>query len=1038
MSTRTTAVLLVDDDDSGRVQSLLETVYGDGLRLDREAGEEGALRALESGRYDVALVADRLGPKGGLDLIRTAVRRGYTVPLVVLVDQDGPAATTAALRAGAVDALTRGRVDADTLERVIRFAARQRQTEEALRESRSRYDLLFEAIPRPMFVYDVETLALLDVNAAAIHLYGYTREEFLGLSIADLRPPEDVPRLMAWMRGYKDRPYTTASAWRHRKKDGTVIDVEVTSNAVRQNGRPTRVALIRDVTEQRRAEQAVRESERFARGVLDSFLAHVAVVGADGVILAVNRGWRESAVTKDNCFVSGVGEGTNYLALCDSTEGEDAPAAAKLAAGLRAVLGGKDTSFTLDYVCRMPEERPWVVRVLPFWGEGPPRAVVAHLDITDRKHAEDALLESEQRLQAIIDSSKAVIYLKDLAGRYILVNRHWTELFKVSKESVVGKSDYDLFPRRIAEAFRANDRIALDLGRAIEVEEVAPHADGPHTFLSVKAPLYDVHGVAYATCGISTDITYRLRAEEALRQSEERFRAAFDSAINGVAIVVLDGRFVEVNQSFCTLTGYTEDELLVTNFQAITHPDDLEEDLALMHRLVAGEISTYQLEKRYIHKKGHVVWGVLSVSVVRDVHGEPVNLVAQVVDVTLRKKAETALSRSLDRLMRLRQLDQTILSVPVAREVASKALDHLRELIPCCCCSVDVHHSASGRTSVLASWGRVPACGDAMVIPLEAIGPACPPARRATQAVASDSPEDPSGAGAGDGDRHLHVRQPLAYKGRALGTLNICFDHSVVPDAEHMEVAREVADLLAIALRQARLFRQVRRARRRLSALTQQLITAQEAERRRLARELHDEIGQSLTALKLGIQAGADTADPATRKSLAHEGRQLIDQLIDQVRNLSLDLRPSMLDDFGLVSALRWYVDRLARRSGIEAKLAADPQEIRAPAAVETACFRIAQEALTNVTRYASARHVWVELRREGPELSMVVRDDGVGFDTSLVRERAARGTGLGLLGMRERAALLGGRIDIASAPGEGTRVHVTIPLSPPDRGEGR
>src|SRR5262249_5559840 len=138
------------------------------------------------------------------------------------------------------------------------------------------------------------------------------------------------------------------------------------------------------------------------------------------------------------------------------------------------------------------------------------------------------------------------------------------------------------------------------------------------------------------------------------------------------------------------------------------------------------------------------------------------------------------------------------------------------------------------------------------------------------------------------------------------------------------------------------------------------------------------------------------------------------------------------LDDFGLVPALRWYLDRLARRAGLEARLAADPPGLRAPAAVETACFRIAQEALTNVARHARAGHVAVEIGRAGEGLGMGVREHGVGFDAASTRERLARGAGLGLLGMRERAALLGGRLEVASAPGRGCTVRVAIPLDPP------
>jgi signal transduction histidine kinase len=147
------------------------------------------------------------------------------------------------------------------------------------------------------------------------------------------------------------------------------------------------------------------------------------------------------------------------------------------------------------------------------------------------------------------------------------------------------------------------------------------------------------------------------------------------------------------------------------------------------------------------------------------------------------------------------------------------------------------------------------------------------------------------------------------------------------------------------------------------------------------------------------------------------------------VRDLSLDLRPAMLDDLGLVSALRWYLDLQAKRVGYKARLAADTNDVRISPAIEIAAFRVAQEALTNVARHARARRVNVRLRVRDGALRLVIRDDGGGFDADAILRRGRRGEGLGLLGMRERAALLGGQVMIRSAPGRGTEVRLLIPL---------
>jgi PAS domain S-box-containing protein len=214
----------------------------------------------------------------------------------------------------------------------------------------------------------------------------------------------------------------------------------------------------------------------------------------------------------------------------------------------------------------------------------------------------------------------------------------------------------------------------------------------------------------------------------------------------------------------------------------------------------------------------------------------------------------------------------------------------------------------------------------------------------------------------------------------------------------------------------------------RLQSLSRRVVELQEGERRHLARELHDEIGQSLTAIGINLQAVKRSCGAAELPPL-DECIGIVDRAMQQVRDLSLDLRPAMLDDLGLVSALRWYLDLQAKRVGYKARLAADTNDVRISPAIEIAAFRVAQEALTNVARHARARRVNVRLRVRDGALRLVVRDDGGGFDADAILRRGRRGEGLGLLGMRERAALLGGQVMIRSAPGRGTEVRLLIPL---------
>lgn len=214
-----------------------------------------------------------------------------------------------------------------------------------------------------------------------------------------------------------------------------------------------------------------------------------------------------------------------------------------------------------------------------------------------------------------------------------------------------------------------------------------------------------------------------------------------------------------------------------------------------------------------------------------------------------------------------------------------------------------------------------------------------------------------------------------------------------------------------------------------LQHLSRRILEAQESERRAIARELHDELGQALQALKINLQTAQRVPSSSAQRLVESLG--IVDHTLQQVRNLSLDLRPSLLDDLGLVAALEWYVERYAQRTDILVHFSADPPDMRFSPAIETTCFRVTQEALTNVTRYAQARHVWIDLDQQGTELQLRVRDDGVGFDASAAQTRATQGKSFGILGMRERVELIGGRFDLISAPGRGTEIRAYFSLSP-------
>jgi signal transduction histidine kinase len=236
--------------------------------------------------------------------------------------------------------------------------------------------------------------------------------------------------------------------------------------------------------------------------------------------------------------------------------------------------------------------------------------------------------------------------------------------------------------------------------------------------------------------------------------------------------------------------------------------------------------------------------------------------------------------------------------------------------------------------------------------------------------------------------------------------------------AERQERERHLATSCALEL-----------SEERLRALSRRLLEVQEEERRRLARDLHDDIGQVLTALKIQLESLARSAiGPAAQ---VQECVETTSHALERVRQLSLSLRPLQLDDLGLVAALRSHLDRQASVGGLKPHFdaAEAPSSAIAPE-IETACFRVAQEAITNVLRHARARNLWLRLYTEDGRLGLSVRDDGAGFDLDVARRRAAAGGSLGVVGMEERAALARGHLELRTAPGQGTVLLATFPMT--------
>jgi signal transduction histidine kinase len=269
---------------------------------------------------------------------------------------------------------------------------------------------------------------------------------------------------------------------------------------------------------------------------------------------------------------------------------------------------------------------------------------------------------------------------------------------------------------------------------------------------------------------------------------------------------------------------------------------------------------------------------------------------------------------------------------------------------------------------------------------------------------------------------------PLLRDGLVIGALSIEDESGRAFDEEAIELARLFADQAATALANAQLYAEVQAARERLQGLSRQLLEAQEAERRRIAHELHDEAGQLLASVHLALEEVVIGLPPGFRERF-HQVRNHLDAIETQLRRLSHELRPTILDDLGLLPALQFLVDGVTARTGLRIRVDSAVEGRLAPA-VETALYRIMQEGLTNIAKHAAATYVQLQLRRDAQIVHAFLQDDGAGFAVErVVNQKGPRG--LGLLGIQERLEALGGTLQITTAPGQGTTLQITLPVEP-------
>ena len=611
----------------------------------------------------------------------------------------------------------------------------------------------------------------------------------------------------------------------------------------------------------------------------------------------------------------------------------------------------------------------------------PPPSVLTN-EQTRLKRFEEAEKTNEALLRLFIKHTPAAIAMFDTDMRYLQVSDRFLTDYDLEGQDLIGKSHYEVFPDLPDRWKEVHKRI---LAGAVERCEEDPYisSDGSTGWLQWESlPWRTGNGEIGGLILFTQVITARKRAEEALRASEERFAKIFNLSPFRMGILrIRDGVVLEVNDSWTRDTGFSRNEIV--NQPIFTLSSTMDDGLAdKLREVLTARKPVIDTEVRFRSKDGRAMIANTS-AVIIDLDGEPCYLWAA-NDITERKHAEEALQASESRF------------------------------------SIAFNSNPMLASISMLEGGRFLAVNDSFIALTgysreEAVG------HTALELNLWPNPED----------RH-QVMDKLKKETRVRD-----FEASIrLKNGEErlllLSIEKIELDGQACLLHVADDITLRKRAEQALRALSARLHSAREEEGTRIAREIHDELGGALTGLKWDLEKIDRTLNGLANGLQLAEVRNrigsmttLIETTINTVRRIAAELRPGVLDDLGMVAAIEWQIEQFQSRSGLKCHWTNNANEIELDREKSTAVFRILQEILTNVLRHARASNLYVKLGRSKHYFELEVKDDGQGITES----QRMNSRSLGLLGMKERALLVGGEVSVTGSEGAGTTVVVRVPL---------
>lgn len=618
-------------------------------------------------------------------------------------------------------------------------------------------------------------------------------------------------------------------------------------------------------------------------------------------------------------------------------------------------------------------------------------------DIAARRVAEASVREIEARNESILASVSNLHIVFDRQWRYVYVNATAVKAIGRPREEILGHTLWEIYPDIVGTELERQYRIAMNEGCPVAFEF---HYRTTDTWWENRfTPTRD--GLAV----FATNVTERKRTQALLEQSrgaleatktaryvaERQFQEIFENAGEGIFRSTPEGYYLTANPALARMHGFDSPAELIRSRRDISRelyvePTQRDEFKRLLEE--RGEVRDF--EHQTFRKDGSKIWISVNAHAVRDEAGNTVYYEGTAQDISERKRTEQALRESEERY----------------RELFENSRD-----------AFYVHDMKGVYTSVNCAAERLSGHRREEIIGKHFSEFMTPEYARQVQRQLQKKLES-----AGETTYEIEM---ITKKGK----------HIPVEISSRLIVEHGVPIGVQGCVRDISERKKAQDAARNYS---RRVIDAQEAERRRISRELHDQVGQILTAVKMNLYALKESCvEPETLSSIA-DNLKVIDEAVDQVRDLSVDLRPLLLDDLGLVVALRWYLERQTRNIGIPAKFVSGSLDEydRFSSELEIACFRIVQEGVTNIVRHARASRISIRLERVVSDLILLITDDGAGFDARLLRSGTAGIATLGLRGMEERAQAVGGTITIDSAPALGTEICARLPIKGEKRKE--